>query len=118
MIGRAVEAHRGVLLRWTGDGVKATFPTSSAAVAAAIEMQRAVRSYGRRKDAVAPFQIRIGVSVGEVSNEDGDDHGVAGSKRRGSRRWRHQGRSSPPTWSSDWDSGEPTRHSKTSDRTA
>ena len=77
MIGRAVEAHRGVLLRWTGDGVKAAFPTSSAAVAAAIEMQRAVRSYGRRKDAVAPFQIRIGVSVGEVSNEDGDDHGVA-----------------------------------------
>ncbi len=40
LIGRAVEAHRGVLLRWTGDGVKAAFPTSSAAVAAAIEMQR------------------------------------------------------------------------------
>ncbi|MGD9704848.1 MAG: AAA family ATPase [Acidimicrobiia bacterium] len=77
MIGRAIEANHGVLLRWTGDGVKAAFPTSSTAIAAAIAMQRAVRSYGRRKDAVAPFQIRVGVSVGEVTNEDGDDHGVA-----------------------------------------
>ena len=33
--------------------------------------------YGRRADAVAPFEIRIGISVGEVTVEDGDDHGVA-----------------------------------------
>ena len=77
LIGRAVETNEGTLLRWTGDGVKAAFPTSSAAVSAAIAMQRAVRAYGRRHDTLAPFEIRIGVSVGEVTNEDGDDHGVA-----------------------------------------
>ncbi|MCU1361084.1 MAG: putative ATPase, partial [Ilumatobacteraceae bacterium] len=77
LIGRAVEANHGTLLRWTGDGVKASFPTSSVAVSAALAMQRAVRTYARRSDAVAPFQIRIGISVGEVTSEDGDDHGVA-----------------------------------------
>lgn len=77
MIRDAVDATRGTVLRWTGDGVKATFPTSSAAVAAAISIQRAVRAYGRRADAVAPFEIRIGISIGEVTSEDGDDHGVA-----------------------------------------
>ena len=77
LIGAAVETNQGTLLRWTGDGVKAAFPTSSAAVSAAIAMQRAVRAYGRRSDAVATFEIRIGISVGEVAHEDGDDHGVA-----------------------------------------
>lgn len=77
MIRDAIDRNEGTVLRWTGDGVKATFPTSSVAVAAAIAIQRAVRAYGRRSDAVAPFQIRIGISIGEVAFDDGDDHGVA-----------------------------------------
>ncbi len=77
MIRDAVDANQGTVLRWTGDGVKATFPTASAAVAAAISIQRAVRAYGHRGDAVAQFQVRIGISIGEVTFEDGDDHGVA-----------------------------------------
>ena len=62
----AIAAHHGVVLRWTGDGVKASFPGASAAVAAAVDLQRAVARYPRSVDAVAPFQIRIGVAVGEV----------------------------------------------------
>jgi class 3 adenylate cyclase len=77
LIGRAVDAHRGTLLRWTGDGVKAAFSTASSAVAAAIAMQRAVRAYGVRRDAIAAFEIRIGIGLGEVMREEGDDHGVA-----------------------------------------
>ena len=77
MLGSAVAAHGGKVLRWTGDGVKAIFPSASAAVAAAIAMQRAVGRYARRADAVAPFEIRAGISVGEVIDEDDDTHGVA-----------------------------------------
>jgi class 3 adenylate cyclase/tetratricopeptide (TPR) repeat protein len=77
LLGAAVSGHGGIVLRWTGDGLKASFGSASAAVAAAIDMQRAVDRYGRRADAIAPFQIRIGVSVGEVTEEDDDIHGVA-----------------------------------------
>jgi class 3 adenylate cyclase/tetratricopeptide (TPR) repeat protein len=77
LIGADVAAHGGTVLRWTGDGVKAAFPSASAAVAAALDIQRAVARYSLSADAVAPFQIRIGISVGEVVEEDDDVHGVA-----------------------------------------
>ena len=77
VIGAAVAKHGGTVLRWTGDGVKASFPASSAALTAALAMMRSVRAYTRRSDAIAEFTIRIGLSVGEVSTEDGDEHGVA-----------------------------------------
>lgn len=77
IVAVAIASHGGTVLRWTGDGVKASFPTASAATAAAIDLQRAVRRYPRSADAVAPFEIRIGIGVGEVTWEDDDEHGVA-----------------------------------------
>jgi class 3 adenylate cyclase/tetratricopeptide (TPR) repeat protein len=77
ILGAAVDDHGGVVLRWTGDGLKASFGSASAAISAAIAMQRAVARYGRKADAVAPFEIRVGISAGEVTDEDGDIHGVA-----------------------------------------
>ncbi len=74
----AIETHRGTVLRWTGDGVKAGFPTSSDAVAAAVAIQRAVTDYGASDQAIAVFQVRVGLSVGEVTIDEGGDHrGVA-----------------------------------------
>ena len=63
--------------RWTGDGMKADFPTASAALATAMDMQRAVSAYSQSDDAVSPFQIRIGVSAGEVVMEGNEAHGIA-----------------------------------------
>ncbi|MEY2452568.1 MAG: hypothetical protein QOD92_2142 [Acidimicrobiaceae bacterium] len=77
LLGSAVAAHDGTVLRWTGDGVKASFASASAAVGAALDMQRAVMRYVRSAEAVAPFQLRIGVAAGEVTDDDGDIHGVA-----------------------------------------
>ena len=77
LIGAAVAKSGGTVLRWTGDGVKASFPAASAALAAALAMLRSVRAYGRRGDAIAGFEIRVGLSIGEVSTDDGDEHGVA-----------------------------------------
>jgi hypothetical protein len=77
LVGSAVAANRGRVLRWTGDGVKASFASASAAVGAAIDIQRAVAAYGRRPDAIAAFEVRIGIAVGEITVADDDDHGIA-----------------------------------------
>ena len=77
LLGEIVDAHRGEVLRWTGDGIKAAFPTASDAVAAAVDMQRRVGEYGAAERAVAPFQIRIGLGAGEITIADGDHHGVS-----------------------------------------
>lgn len=77
MLTGSISAHDGRILRWTGDGVKADFATAAAAVAAAIDIQRAVARYGRSATAIAAFEVRIGLGVGEVTFEDDDIHGVA-----------------------------------------
>ncbi len=77
LMGSVVAAHRGRVLRWTGDGLQCEFGTASAAIAAAIDMQRGVRRYSRTPDAIAEFQIRVGVSIGEVTVDHDDAHGVA-----------------------------------------
>lgn len=77
LLGSAVAAHGGRVLRWTGDGLKADFPSASAALGAAIDIQRAVADYGGRPSAISPFRIRIGVSAGEVVIEGNDAHGIA-----------------------------------------
>ena len=78
LLTAAVTQNRGEVLRWTGDGVKAGFETSSDAVAAAVAIQRAVAAYGSSPQALAPFQVRIGVSAGELTVDEGGDHrGIA-----------------------------------------
>jgi len=78
LLADAIAAHRGEVARWTGDGVKAVFPTASDGVGAAVAIQRAVLQYGLGAEAVSAFQVRIGLSVGEVStDENGDRRGVA-----------------------------------------
>lgn len=78
LLASIITDHRGVVLRWTGDGVKAGFPTSSDAVSAAVEIQSAVAEYGTSPHAVAMFQIRIGLAVGELTIDEGGDYrGVA-----------------------------------------
>ncbi len=69
LLTSVVASHGGRVLRHTGDGFKLGFDTASAAVSAAIEMQRAVARYGRNPTAVSGFQIRIGIAVGEVTIE-------------------------------------------------
>lgn len=78
LLGEAIAAHHGIVLRWTGDGVKAGFETSSDAIGAAVAIQRGVVAYGASAGAVAAFQLRIGISAGEITvDEAGDHHGLA-----------------------------------------
>jgi class 3 adenylate cyclase len=78
LLASVVTAHSGTVNRFTGDGVKAAFPTASDAVGAAVAIQRAVIDYGTGDDSVAAFQVRVGLAVGEVTIDDnGDRRGVA-----------------------------------------
>ena len=71
---QAIIEHRGVVVKSLGDGAMATFGTPSDAFAAGIAIQRAV---GADRDPRAPgFSVRVGVSAGEVTVEDGDVFGT------------------------------------------
>lgn len=60
-----IAAHQGRFLKEMGDGVLASFPSASEAVACARAIQREVQIDGR-------YSIRIGIHLGEVVQADGD----------------------------------------------
>ncbi len=75
MITEAVEAHRGTVVKGLGDGVLATFESAADAVAGSVAVQQAVDSFGRHHPDRA-FAVRVGISIGDVSAEQGDVFGV------------------------------------------
>lgn len=72
-LARAVEAHGGTVVKGLGDGVMATFPGAADGVAAAVAVQQAVDRLSRRAE--AELAVRIGISAGDVTFEDGDCFG-------------------------------------------
>jgi class 3 adenylate cyclase len=71
---RAVNEHRGRLVKSAGDGIMAAFDAASDAVLAAQAMQRTVDELGRRRRLV--LGLRVGIGTGDVSWEDGDCFGL------------------------------------------
>ncbi|MGH9036207.1 MAG: adenylate/guanylate cyclase domain-containing protein, partial [Acidimicrobiia bacterium] len=69
----AVERAGGEEVKNTGDGVMATFGSVVDAIGGAVAMQQATE--GQARSAEAPLSIRVGVSLGEVTFEDGDVFG-------------------------------------------
>ncbi|MSO79387.1 MAG: adenylate/guanylate cyclase domain-containing protein [Acidimicrobiia bacterium] len=76
LLTAAVEEHGGTLVKRLGDGVMAAFGATADAVAAAATMQRAIDRANRRVDDARRLSVRIGVSAGDVSWEEGDCHGT------------------------------------------
>jgi predicted ATPase/class 3 adenylate cyclase len=74
LVGGTIRAHRGELVKYTGDGYMAAFRRAGDAVAAAAEIQRIVSS--RNEDAEVALGVRIGISAGDVTERAGDYHGV------------------------------------------
>lgn len=60
--------NRGILIQEFGDGILASFESASDAVAAAREVQRAVREDGR-------YEVRVGIHLGEVVQGSGKVQG-------------------------------------------
>jgi predicted ATPase/class 3 adenylate cyclase len=73
VLGAAVTDHHGHVVKTTGDGLHAAFPTAHDAVAAAVDMQRwlAEESF----DGVGALRVRMGVHTCEAQHRDGDYYG-------------------------------------------
>ena len=69
----AVDAHGGAMVKTTGDGIHAAFPTANDALAAAIAMQHdlAAESFGE----TGPLRVRMGAHTCEAELRDGDYYG-------------------------------------------
>lgn len=74
LIVDALARHDGELVKHEGDGVMAVFASAADALSCAITVQRGLARERGRDD--APFVARVGVSAGDVSEEDGDFHGT------------------------------------------
>lgn len=69
MLRRSIERHHGVVVKHTGDGALATFPSGSQALAAAVERRGATRDLD--------LEGRTGIPVGEVEQRGDDIGGIA-----------------------------------------
>jgi DNA-binding SARP family transcriptional activator/class 3 adenylate cyclase len=67
--------HDGLEFKHTGDGIGATFFTGGAAVQCALGIQRDIERFNESRD--EPLRIRIGLSAGDVINNEGDLYGMA-----------------------------------------
>ena len=70
----AIARNGGTEVKSTGDGLLATFSSAADAVGCAVGMQQAVDVH--RRAAGIPLAIRVGVSLGDVSFEEGDVYGT------------------------------------------
>ncbi len=68
-------ANGGSVVKGLGDGIMAVFDSAVDAVSASIGIQQAVDVHSRREPELA-FDVRVGVSIGDVSTEDDDVFGV------------------------------------------
>jgi tetratricopeptide (TPR) repeat protein len=71
-----VTDHGGTVVKGLGDGLMASFTAAADAVEAATDIQRGIERANRRADDSRRLAVRIGISAGDVSWEDGDCHGT------------------------------------------
>ena len=70
-----IQGTGGQPVKWLGDGVLAVYRSIVAALDGAVALQRAVDRLNRRRDG-EPLGLRVGLSLGEATYEDGDWYGV------------------------------------------
>jgi adenylate cyclase len=72
--GKIVE-HQGRIVKLTGDGILAEFPSVVSAVACAVELQRAMQTRTASMPDDRSIQFRVGVNLGDVIVEGDDIYG-------------------------------------------
>ena len=70
-----IQGTGGEPVKWLGDGVMAVYRSVVAALDGAVTLQRAIDRLNRRR-ASEPLGMRVGLSVGEATLEDGDWYGA------------------------------------------
>ncbi len=71
----AIDAGSGLVVKTTGDGVMAVFPSPDGAAAAALDAQIALAGEGW--ESTGPLRVRMGIHAGEAEERDGDFFGPA-----------------------------------------
>ena len=74
-IDSKISAHQGRIVKLTGDGILAEFPSVVNAVSCAAEMQRVLRQRGSEAPADRRIEFRMGVDLGDVIAEGDDIYG-------------------------------------------
>ncbi len=77
LLGEAVEANSGRVVKGLGDGIMATFTSASDGVCAAVAIQRTIDRFNRAGKSPCLLAVRVGLSAGDVRFDEGDVHGVA-----------------------------------------
>lgn len=77
IIGEEVAAHDGEVVEFVGDEFLAVIPTETAAVAAAITVQRRVAGENESLPQGRRMRFRLGINAGEISTADGQWYGDA-----------------------------------------
>src|SRR5262252_4968038 len=70
-----VKEHHGRIVKTTGDGLLAEFPSVVDAVRCAVEMQREMIARNAATPAERRIEFRMGINVGDIIIEDGDIFG-------------------------------------------
>src|SRR5262245_362552 len=75
VIDPAIAAHRGRLVKTTGDGLLAEFASVVDALRCAVEVQREIAGRGLDTPADRRIELRIGIHQGDIVVEEGDIFG-------------------------------------------
>jgi adenylate cyclase len=75
IIDPRIENHGGRIVKHTGDGFLAEFPTTTEAVRCAVEMQDALASRNLDRSRDTRFDFRMGINVGEIVVDKEDIYG-------------------------------------------
>ena len=70
-----VAAHKGRIVKTSGDGILVEFPSVVEAVACAVTVQREMAQNNATVPAEQRIEFRVGINLGDVIVEDGDIHG-------------------------------------------
>ena len=75
LVDGKIAEHQGRIVKLTGDGMLAEFPSVVNAVACAADIQRRMRERNADVPEDRRIEFRIGVNLGDVIVEDGDIYG-------------------------------------------
>lgn len=75
LVRAALQQFQGKEVKFTGNGIMASFPTVSGGVEAAIALQRAVAGHNRENPGTA-IRVRAGLNAGDVITENDDLFGT------------------------------------------
>ena len=83
LVDPTIAAHRGRVMKGTGDGVLAAFRSAVDAVCSALELQTEMKERNLGLPAERRMDLRIGIHIGDVVEEAAGDLMGDGVKHRG-----------------------------------